>query len=183
MKNKPFTLKLTLILIVLLLIRLMVSLKTIKDDSKLFKIGQDAIVAFNDNEIKNTNRLLKQSDELYASSKFLRKITLNFNDSHQYINTSYTLKGRIALKNNQIELAKNHLIQSANIKSTPALSSFGPSMALAKDLLEIGGESKIVVEYLDNCKLFWEGGNGQLNKWKEQIQNGNIPEFGANLRY
>ena len=55
-------------------------------------------------------------------------------------------------------------------------------MSLAKDLLQLG-ESKIVIEYLELCKLFWEHDSGQIEKWKEQISNNQIPNFGGNLIY
>ena len=182
MKNKSLVSKVIPVLVVLFIIRSIVGFKTIYDDRQLFKIGKEAITAFNNKEITKANSLIKQGDEIHASSKLLRTLTVDFNDSYNYINSSNTIKGRIALKDGKLELAKEYLLASASISSTPTLNNFGPNMSLAQDLLQIG-ETKIVDEYLDKCKLFWEDDRGQVSKWKKQIQVGEMPAFGANLWY
>lgn len=90
--------------------------------------------------------------------------------------------GRIALKLDNIEKAKEYLISSGKTPGSPQLNSFGPNMSLAKDLLE-KGESKVVLQYLDLCRIFWEGHGAILDKWESEIQNGKMPDFGANLSY
>ena len=64
------------------------------------------------------------------------------------------------------------------------LSSFGPNMALAKELLE-AGEKAAVIEYLQLCKNFWDYAQkrGTLDRWIKTIKAGEIPEFGPNLIY
>lgn len=90
--------------------------------------------------------------------------------------------GRIAFQSGDIEQAKRHLLASAESSGSPNLNSFGPNMSLARDLLE-QGEREVVLAYFQRCAVFWESGAGQLKGWTREIQNGVIPEFGANLRY
>ena len=56
------------------------------------------------------------------------------------------------------------------------------NMALAKDLLE-KGETEIVLEYFELCSNFWKDRRGQLEKWTEEIKQGHVPDFRANLVY
>lgn len=42
----------------------------------------------------------------------------------------------LLLRNGNIELAKEHLIKSAQVVGSPVLGSFGPKFSLAKELLE-----------------------------------------------
>jgi tetratricopeptide (TPR) repeat protein len=90
--------------------------------------------------------------------------------------------GRIAFQSGDIEQAKRHLLASAESSGSPNLNSFGPNMSLARDLLE-HGEREVVLAYFKRCALFWKSGDDQLKEWTREIQNGVIPDFGANLRY
>jgi hypothetical protein len=61
------------------------------------------------------------------------------------------------------------------------LSSFGPNMTLAKELLE-KGESATVLQYFELCRKFWTFSN-RMDPWIEAIHKGQVPDFGANLNY
>ncbi len=99
---------------------------------------------------------------LYSDSVFISNLVL----------------GHIALRENQIEKAKEHLLKSGDVTGSPVLGSFGPSMTLARELLE-RGEKDTVLTYLDLCAKFWllKSEAGKLGKWKTTIQNGEIPDF------
>lgn len=88
--------------------------------------------------------------------------------------------GRIALKADNVEVAKERLLAAGNVTGSPVLHSFGPDMRLAKELVE-RGERKTVIEYLDLCAKFWEMDNGDLARWKKIIDEGGTPDFGSNL--
>lgn len=92
--------------------------------------------------------------------------------------TSNLVLGHIAIKEGQIEKAKEHLLKAADVTGSPVLGSFGPSMTLAKELLE-RGEKDTVLKYLDLCSKFWlpKSEAGKLGKWKAEIQKGEIPDF------
>jgi len=62
------------------------------------------------------------------------------------------------------------------------MNSFGPNMHLAKALLE-KGERDVVLEYFKRCSTFWKMGEKQLAVWTASVKNGEMPEFGGNLRY
>jgi hypothetical protein len=74
------------------------------------------------------------------------------------------------------------LIAAGKTPGSPQLNSFGPNMALAKDLLE-KSETEIVFEYFELCSKFWKDRRGQLEQWTKEIKNGHVPDFGANLVY
>jgi hypothetical protein len=79
-----------------------------------------------------------------------------------------------------LETVKQYLIASARTTGSPVLGSFGPNMSLAKELLE-QGEKEAVLEYLGLCASFWK--NDKLTTWVQQVNQGWIPDFSANLNY
>lgn len=90
--------------------------------------------------------------------------------------------GRIAVREGHTEEAKRYLRKAGESPGSPQMSSFGPNMSLAKDLLE-QGERQAVLEYFDACRKFWTMGNGRLDSWAHEVKVGNIPDFGPNLEY
>ena len=88
--------------------------------------------------------------------------------------------GRLALAAGDIEQAKKRLIEAGKTSGSPQLNSFGPSMALAKELLE-KGQKDVVLEYFELCSKFWRSGNNRLNRWSVKVEDGKIPNFGTNL--
>lgn len=93
---------------------------------------------------------------------------------------SHLVLGLIALEKGDVEAAKQHLLASAETQGSPQLNSFGPNMRLAEALL-IEGERDTVLKYLDLCSNFW--GSPYIKQWSEEIEAGEVPDFGANLRY
>lgn len=98
------------------------------------------------------------------------------------IHKAHIVLGRIALKRGEIQKAKEHLINAGRVSGSPTLRSFGPNMALAKELLEHGGR-EVVLEYLELCKKFWDRGQKELARWSSIIKDGGQPDFGANMIY
>lgn len=98
--------------------------------------------------------------------------------------------GRVALRSGDVASAREHLLQSARAAAVfrptgfgPArLSSFGPNMSLAKEMLD-RGERGAVLEYLEVCRAFWDSGQETLQNWTAQIREGKNPDFGLNLIY
>lgn len=92
--------------------------------------------------------------------------------------------GRIALREGNIEAAKSRLIAAGKTPGSPQLNSFGPNMALAKALLEIG-EREAVLEYFRLCSKFWNSDRAKekLDNWSVLSAAGRIPDFRANLDY
>lgn len=149
---------------------------------KLFLLSGEMLDKYEEGEIDQVKQLIQEADSIYKGTDFLRKVSIHFSNCYDYLNTSHSVKGRMAIDNDDLEDAKSHLRKSAMVKSTPTLYSFGPNMSLARDLLKIG-EKEVVLAYLDACKEFWELENGRIDEWKAQIRQGEIPDFKGNLRY
>jgi len=90
--------------------------------------------------------------------------------------------GRIAVKNGDLNSARDYLLKAGNTTGSPQLDSFGPNMSLAKDLLE-KGDRETVLQYFNLCRQFWELHLNKLDEWSADVAAGNTPDFGANLKY
>jgi hypothetical protein len=90
--------------------------------------------------------------------------------------------GRLALRASRLEDAKRYLLAAGRTPGGSSLDSLGPSMALAKDLLD-RGETATVLEYLELCGQFWTANRGKLAEWTVLVRAGLKPDFGPNLGY
>ena len=88
--------------------------------------------------------------------------------------------GRVALAEADVASAREHLLAAGRVEGSPVLGSFGPNMALAKELLE-RGERDAVLEYLGLCSRFWD--RKRLGVWAGVVRAGRTPDFGSNLIY
>jgi hypothetical protein len=86
----------------------------------------------------------------------------------------------VALADGKLDEAKLHLLEAGKTPGSPQLNSFGPSMALAGDLLK-KGEKAAVLSYFDLCRTFWKLGSSKLDEWTAAVNSGASPDFGANL--
>ena len=88
--------------------------------------------------------------------------------------------GRVVLAEGDHEEAGRYLLAAGRAGGSPSLSTFGPNMRLAQELLE-RGQRDVVLEYFELCGAFWK--KDQLDEWADQVRAGEMPEFGANLVY
>ncbi len=98
------------------------------------------------------------------------------------VHKGHLVLGRVALRRDDIEAAKAHLLAAGKTPGSPQLNSFGPNMTLAKELIE-QGETQAPIEYFNLCAAFWQMDGGQLQRWEKLAEQGLVPDFGANLRY
>jgi beta-lactamase regulating signal transducer with metallopeptidase domain len=98
------------------------------------------------------------------------------------INHGNVILGRIALREGRLDAAKKHLLAAGATKGSPQLNSFGPNMALAKELLE-KGERETALEYFKLCGTFWKLGADKLDRWAKEVNAGLAPDFGGALNY
>ena len=117
------------------------------------------------------------TDYLAAAERF-RNHTNYGNAIHQ----ANTLLGLVELQQDHVDRAAEYLLNSARTPGSRQLKAFGPSMLLAQQLLERNQRST-VLRYLDECRSLWMLSFGSLWKWRRQILQGRIPNFGANLSY
>lgn len=88
--------------------------------------------------------------------------------------------GRLALHSGDIQAANAYLLEAGKTTGSPVLSTAGPNMLLAYELLRLG-ETQTVIQYLQLCSEFWQSPDHQAEKWAYEIQRGQIPDFGINL--
>jgi hypothetical protein len=116
----------------------------------------------------------------------LLKEAENWKDNWNYgnaIQAGNIVLGRIALKKGETAKAKQFLFAAGRTPGSPQLNSFGPDMSLAKELLA-KGEKEAVLEYFELCSKFWgKHHQKQLDEWSAAVKQGDVPEFGANLKY
>jgi len=152
------------------------ALKTVKNKLEKFYILPNATkAAFEAGEYKKAELMAL---ELLSESQD-NKNDWNYGNAVHHGNL---ILGRISLQKGEIEKAKEFLMKAGETPGSPQLNSFGPNMTLARELLE-KGEKEIVLKYLKKCSKFWKCDRGRLQKWGIEIENGEIPEFGANLYY
>jgi len=148
---------------------------TTSEREKFYKLADLVKVAFEADEIEKAetyaNRLLAQAAQY--------KNDWNYGNAIHHGNV---VLGRIALKSGNVEKAKEYLIKAGKTPGSPQLNSFGPNMALAKELLE-KNEREVVIQYFQLCANFWEMGHASLKDWTALVKEGQIPDFGANLAY
>jgi hypothetical protein len=137
-------------------------------------------------DFKELTELALQAKEYAVASSLaserlgvLRKQGCECNDD---VHRANIVLGLAAVRQGHIEDAKSYLTAAGHVGSSPVLSTFGPNMQLAKELLE-RGERDTVTVYFDTCGTFWSSGRKQLVQWKQQVVRGEVPDFGANVLY
>lgn len=143
------------------------------DLTRFFRLPELARAAFEAGELEKAQQF---SDQLLSAGKRY-PTNWHFGNAVHYANN---MIGLIALRKGQIEDAKQSLLRAGATPGSPQLDTAGPSMGLAKELLE-KGEQDIVLQYLKLCRRFWTGHDGKLDDWTRQVKAGAIPEFGSDL--
>jgi hypothetical protein len=136
-------------------------------------------VAMSSLEVGNFDDARKFAEELERLSPKYKSDRNNYADAIQDFNV---VLGRLALKAGKIEEAKARLLAAGRTPGNPDLGSFGPSMSLAKELLE-KKETRTVLQYFDLCRKFWKDGGEKLDEWSKAVEAGRMPDFGANLDF
>jgi tetratricopeptide (TPR) repeat protein len=79
----------------------------------------------------------------------------------------HTVLGLLALRGGDVEHAVNELQASAENRGSPQLASFGPTMRLAKALVELGKKDEVIA-FLHQCLAFWKMGNTWVEVWEKK---------------
>ncbi len=146
-----------------------------REEEKFYALDDAAKESFEVGKIEDASKYAK---ELLALAPKYRG---NWNYGNAIQDGNLVL-GRIAIKEGRIEEAKQYLIEAGKSPGSPQMNSFGPTMSLARELLE-KGEREVVLQYFDLCRKFWEMGHDKLDQWTKDVKAGKIPDFGANLIY
>lgn len=92
------------------------------------------------------------------------------------IHGGHSVLGHLALEDDDVDAAIDHLLEAGNTPGSPQLNTFGPNMSLAQALLE-AGERDAVLDYLDRIESFWANERGRLDQWREAIDDGHTPRL------
>ena len=150
--------------------------KATTEEARFYALDHAAKESFVVGKIEDARKYAKELMTL--APKF--KENWNYGNAIQDFNL---VLGRIAVKEEHLNEAKQFLLEAGKSPGSPQMNSFGPNMSLAKDLLQ-KGEQKVVLEYMELCRKFWGKYDfGNLDKWEKEIKEGKIPNFGANLVY
>lgn len=114
------------------------------------------------------------SEQFELANDVCNEILCDQPKDNQGVHVAHTLLGRFAFRNGNLQQAAEHLVLAGQVGKSPRLSSYGPAMELAQDLLR-SGEKAAVTKYLTDCKKFWESGRRKLAHWLRQIEDGQIP--------
>jgi hypothetical protein len=142
------------------------------------------------------NAMLAAGDDDLATIRRLASEMLRSDvspESWDYANVfhrAHTILGRVSLREGDLEEARVHLLESAKIRGSPQLNSFGPSFMLAGELLD-QGKRCTTLAYLELVARFWaneSAGKSLLHKklarehadllseWQDRIRAGERPE-------
>lgn len=145
------------------------------NEDKFYALDDAAKESFN---VGNTNDAGQFARELL-------KLAPQFKGNWNYgnaIQDGNLVLGRIAVREGNIEAAKQYLLAAGKSPGSPQMDSFGPNMSLAKDLLKTG-QRDVVLQYFELCRKFWDMDYGKLDQWSKEVKAGKMPDFGANLVY
>lgn len=112
----------------------------------------------------------------YPGAAQLAKVHLQSSDRGA-VQRANTLLGRVALRSGNLAAGKQHLLDSCEPGAARDVSVSGPTMVLARELLE-KGERDVVVQHLENCLPLWPRGESTLQNWIAEIKRGKTPNFG-----
>jgi hypothetical protein len=150
-------------------------LETADKERKFYQLTKLAPSAFDAGDMAKAEQY--STDLLQMAAEY--KSDWNYGNA---IHKGNIILGRIALRRGDIAGAKQRLLAAGETPGSPQLDSFGPSMTLAKDLLE-KGERDVVLTYFQDCAKFWEMGGDDLKAWTAVVKSGGTPNFGAHLMY
>jgi hypothetical protein len=124
-------------------------------------------------------------DAAQSYARELLQLAPRFTNDRAYgdaLYDGYSVMGRVALRRDNLPLARQYLLDAASTPGSPSLNRNGPGMALAKDLLE-KGQAPTVLRFFILCREFWKSDNGRLSAWSDAIAKHEIPDFSAYLDY
>lgn len=125
----------------------------------------------------NLERASALARELLGMADLYRNDWNHGNAVHQ----AHLVLGRVALATGDRATACAELLEAGRTPGSPQLDSFGPSMALAQDLLR-AGERQAVATYLRLCRELWKAGAADLDRWLANTSTGPISRAGNSQR-
>jgi len=123
--------------------------------------------------------LLGKRDRARALAKKALELAPSFKANWNYGNAlhlAHSVLGLLALDAGEVPTAVDELKKAGATPGSPQLNSFGPTMQLARRLLQ-QGEFEAVLGYLQQCRVFWKSGGVWLALWEDKVRKGEVPNF------
>lgn len=136
------------------------------------------------NELAKQALLAGKLTEAERHARAVLEVAASLPDDWNYGNAIYRgneILGQLALREGKIEAAGKYLLAAGRTPGSPQLGSFGPNLMLARDLLA-KGQKEAVLEFFGLIEKFWPK-RELIARWRKEIEAGQTPNFGANLRY
>ena len=124
-------------------------------------------------EVKNDEAAKTYANQALEVAAQRRDVIQGIAVGPQAIHDANDVLGRIALRDGNVQQAKEYLLKAAATKGEGIMSTLGPRMLLAQALLD-RGERDVVLEYLEEIKTSWKGGAIQLDYWIAAIRKGKL---------
>ncbi|MGE5866870.1 MAG: hypothetical protein ACM32J_17490, partial [Rhizobacter sp.] len=144
------------------------------DEDAFHAIPRAASAAYDLGRFAEAERLATRSISLAA------QFSASWNCGNA-LHVGHTVLGLLALQRGDRRAAIEALHASGNVSGSPQLGSFGPTMRLARRLLE-QGESASVLLYFEQCRAFWKRGGLTLSIWEQKVRRGAVPEYVIDVR-
>ena len=93
-----------------------------------------------------------------------------------HVHNGHRFLGHAALKAGDVATAKAELAKAGKAPASMMMERAGPSLTLAKALLE-KGEKDAVLAYLEDVAELWPTGVDTVDQWIDQIKKGETPEL------
>jgi hypothetical protein len=101
------------------------------------------------------------------------------------VSSGHQILGLCALREDDIDAAKIHLLASGDAPHSPQLRAYGLDLWLARELAQ-AGEHLLVEQYLTKIESivaptsgyqrpYYEQRRRRINKWKKQLRQGRVP--------
>ena len=136
-------------------------------DEVFYALPSAAMAAFHLGKYDRARELAEKALALAPSYK------KNWNYGNA-LHFAHSVLGLLALNNGDVSEASSELKHAGATPGSPQLDSFGPTMQLAKALLQ-HGQSEAVLAYLRQCRSFWDMGATWLDLWDQKVRAGGIP--------
>ncbi|MFH1418313.1 MAG: hypothetical protein ABII12_08530 [Planctomycetota bacterium] len=129
---------------------------------------------------------LEADDPTAAEAHALRLLEVNrstgaWNRNYgNVVHNANEVLGRLDLRDGRVQDAKKHLLIAGRAPASPELHHYGPSLFLARELLQ-QGERTAVLKYLDLVNELWKPypyirqKERRVATWREDIKSGNTP--------
>ena len=141
-----------------------------EDDAAAFRfLPSAAFAAFHLGRFGDAREFAERTLALAATH------TKNWNYGNA-IHIGHAVLGLLAVNAEDYSTAAQELHASGGTPGSPQLKTFGPTMQLAKALLQ-RGRTEPVLAYFIQCRAFWEMGETWLDLWEGMVREGRVPNF------